>query len=238
MMLLHRIHLNPRNKEARRDLADPYQMHATLCRAYYSPDTRCPPGALLWRLEPETDRYGRPRVLIQSRMLPDWSRLPTDWLAPALTDTDLPISPGIDLAEKLLLDKLAIGQLYRFRLRANPCKTVQGKRTGLIKPEAQRIWLARKGEQHGFELLEPDTVDYFDFQADSRGHRYPDVRLSHDQMLIGRRHEGNEIRVYSVMFDGRLVVKDPGLFRSALENGIGHAKMMGLGLLSVIPASR
>src|SRR3546814_15735159 len=75
-MLLHRIHLNPRCKEARRDLADPYQMHETLCRAFFPQETKCPPGALLWRHEPETDRQGRTRVLLQSRVPPDWSRIP------------------------------------------------------------------------------------------------------------------------------------------------------------------
>jgi len=53
-MHLHRIHLNPRCKRARGDLADPYQMHATLCRAFFPQETKSPPGALLWRLGART----------------------------------------------------------------------------------------------------------------------------------------------------------------------------------------
>jgi len=228
-MRLHRIHLNPRCKEARRDLADPYQMHATLCRAFFPPETACSQGALLWRQEPETDREGRPRILIQSRATPDWSRIDvSDWLAQT--------EPGIDLMQKLKLDQLNAGQMFRFRLRANPCKTVQGKRHGLVHPVAQREWLARKGEQHGFALPESATPDYFDMQG-AEGRAYHDVRVSHEQMLKGSQHSGNAIRVYAVLFEGRLTVADPARFRAALETGIGHSKVMGLGLLSVVPSA-
>lgn len=230
-MLLHRIHLNPRSKDARRDLADPYQMHATLCRAFFPQETKCPPGALLWRLEPETDAEGRARVLIQSQAVPDWSRLlESDWLAQT--------EPGIDLTQKLGLESLTAGQTFHFRLRANPCKTVQGKRTGLVHPDAQRDWLARKGEQHGFVLPAADTPDYFDCVESPKGQPYPDVQVSQDQMLVGRRHDGTTIRVFSALNEGRLTVSNPEKFRDALQAGIGHGKVMGLGLLSVVPISR
>ncbi len=227
-MLLHRIHLNPRSKEARRDLADPYQMHSTLCRAFFPQETRCPPGALLWRLEPEVDKEGRPRVLIQSGTAPEWLPMhESGWLAKA--------EPGIDLVQKLALHALAAGHVFRFRLRANPCKTMQGKRIGLLSPDTQRDWLTRKGERHGFALPASDTPDYFDFVESPKGRAYPDVRVSQDQMLIGRRHDGITIRIYAALFEGRLTVSDPDLFSAALVSGVGHGKVMGLGLLSVVP---
>lgn len=228
-MRLFRIHLNPLCKEARRDLADPYQMHATLCRAFFPAETRCSAGALLWRLEPETDREGRARVLIQSRESPDWSRLPVQgWLAHS--------EPGIDLVQKLALDTLKIGQAFRFRLRANPCKTVEGKRQGLVHPDAQQAWLARKGELHGFALPESTTQDYFDYMQSPEARAHHDVRIAHEQMLKGSQHGGNTIRVYSALFEGRLTVTNAGRFLAALESGVGHGKVMGLGLLSVAPS--
>lgn len=223
-MRLFRIHLNPRCKEARRDLADPYQMHATLCRAFFPAQTPCPPGSLLWRLEPETDAEGRVRVLIQSHETPDWSRIPVpEWLAQD--------EPGKTLA----FDTIKAGQTFRFRLRANPCKTVQGKRVGLVHPDAQRDWLSRKGEQHGFALPESATLDYFDFMQSVEGRAYPDVRISHERMLTGSQHGGNVIRVYSALFEGRLATTDVVRFKEALMSGIGHGKAMGLGMLSIIP---
>jgi len=236
-MLLHRIHLNPRSKEARRDLADPYQMHATLCRAFFPQETRCPPGALLWRLEPETDAHDRPRVLVQSKAQPDWTRAPAGWLSPTLSCLDEPVNSGIDLAAKLSLGALAAGRAFRFRLRANPCKTVEGKRVGLVRPEAQMAWLIRKSEQHGFVLPAPESADYFDFLERPNADVYRDVRTLHEQMLVGAQGNGNAIRVFAVLFEGRLTVSDPTKFRDALETGIGHGKVMGLGLLSVAPVN-
>ncbi|TAM09434.1 MAG: type I-E CRISPR-associated protein Cas6/Cse3/CasE [Nevskiaceae bacterium] len=227
-MLLHRIHLNPRSKDARRDLADPYQMHATLCRAFLPPETKCPRNALLWRLEPEPDVQGYPRMLIQSQTVPDWSRLlESGWLART--------EPGIDLVQKLALSSLATGQSFRFRLRANPCKTHQKKRIGLLRPDTQREWLVRKGKRHGFILPALNTPDYFGFSEKPEGSSRIDVRTLQDQMLIGRKPDSTTIQVFSVLYEGRLVVRDPDLFRAALASGIGHGKVMGLGLLSIIP---
>lgn len=227
-MRLHRIHLNPRNREVRRDLADPYQMHASLCRAFCPPEQKCPPGEILWRQEPETDPAGQPRLLIQSCLEPDWSRVAAaDWLSRA--------DAGIDLSQKLALDSLVAGQRFHFRLRANPCKTVGGNRQGLLHRDAQIDWLKRKAEQHGFALPEPASADYFEFMTQPTGRGYPDCRVTHEHMLVGRQHAGNAIHIFAVLFEGRLSVTDTERFKQALAKGIGHGKMMGLGLLSVLP---
>lgn len=222
-MLLHRIHLDPRCKEARRDLADPYQLHSTLCRAFSNPETKCPNGEFLWRLEPETDTAGRPRILVKSRSLPDWTRIDVKgWLAEA--------DPAVDLNTRLKLDTLHPGQCFRFRLRGNPCVTHKGKRLGLLKTEEQEQWIKRKGQHHGFSLPE---LASFDFAVSSK-YRI-DVRITQEQMLRGNQHSGNAVRLFSVLYDGVLLVKDPDKFRDALQMGIGHGKVMGLGLLSVVP---
>ncbi len=222
-MLLHRIHLDPRCREARRDLADPYQLHSTLCRAFSSPDTKCPEGQFLWRLEPETDPNGHPRILVQSRSLADWNRVGVrGWLAQT--------ESAIDLKERLKLDSLKTGQRFRFRLRANPCVKRDGKRLGLLRLEEQEKWLARKGEQHGFALPKVAHLD-----SSESSHERIDVRVSQEQMLHGEQRTGNGIRIYSVLYDGVLTVSEPEKFRGALQTGIGHGKVVGLGLLSVVP---
>jgi CRISPR system Cascade subunit CasE len=222
-MFLSRIALDPRGKEARRDLSDPYQLHSTLCRAFSEPEAKCPEGVFLFRLEPETDPEGHPRILVQSRILPDWTRIGVNgWLKKA--------DPPIPLNDRLRLDSLKVGQRFRFRLRANPCVTRQKKRLGLFEREAQEQWIARKGERHGFSL--PFGV-----------------RISEEKMLRGRRHEGATIHIFSVLYDGVLDVSEPSSFRQTLLGGahaeagktaeatlgIGHGKTLGLGLLSVVP---
>lgn len=222
-MFLHRIHIDPRCREARRDLSDPYQLHSTLCRAFSTPDSKCPEGEFLWRLEPETDVNGCPRILVQSRSIPDWTGIGVQkWLAEA--------DSAIDLKNRLKLDSLNSGKRFRFRLRANPSACRNGKRLGLLRQEEQEVWLARKGEQHGFSL--PQLVA-FDFSEPSQ--ERIDVRVSQGQMLLGKQHSGNGIRIYSVLYDGILSVTEPDKFRDVLQTGIGHGKVMGLGLLSVVP---
>lgn len=224
-MLLHRIHLNHRCREARRDLSDPYQMHSTLCRAFAMTDQKCPVGEFLWRLEPEMGAGNFPRLLVQSRSQPDWSRINLpEWLAK--------IEPAIDLSERLRLDSLQVGARFRFRLRANPCVTRDHKRLGLLRLVDQEAWVARKGEIHGFAV--PSVAQSGATEATEP--RF-DVRISQEQMLRGRQHSGNGIRVFAVLFDGLLTVTYPEKFISALQTGIGHAKAMGLGLLSVVPTA-
>ncbi|MBZ5538404.1 MAG: type I-E CRISPR-associated protein Cas6/Cse3/CasE [Acidobacteriia bacterium] len=220
-MFLHRIHLDPRCREARRDLADPYQLHSTLCRAFSKPDTKCPEGQFLWRLEPEIDPTGCPRILLQSRTMPDWTGIGVKgWLANA--------DPAIDLNERLKINSFRVGHRFRFRLRANPCVTRNGKRLGLLRLEEQETWVKRKGQQHGFSLPQSASFDL----SESPQERV-DVRISQEQMLRGNQHSSNAIEIFSVLYDGILTITDPDNFRMVLQLGIGHGKVMGLGLLSV-----
>ena len=222
-MFLHRIHLDPRCREARRDLSDPYQLHSTLCRAFSPPDKKCPEGEFLWRLEPETDPAGCPRILVQSKTIPDWAGVGVQgWLANA--------DSGIEMKDRLKLDSLKAGQRFRFRLRANPCVTRDGKRLGLLRTNEQEAWLERKGKQHGFSLPRLASFDFSEAPQE-----LIDVRISQEQMLRGKQHTDNGIRIYSVLYDGILMVTEPDNFRAALQTGIGHGKAMGLGLISVVP---
>lgn len=223
-MFLSRIYLNPRTKEVRRDLADPYQLHATLCRAFSGPEEKCAANEFLWRLEPETSQEGYPRVLTQSRTIPDWRGIGVKgWFADA--------DPPIDLVNRLELGSLAIGRRFRFRLRANPCVTREGKRLGLLRAEEQEAWLQRKGLQHGFLLPVLSPL----YPSEPTEGKRVDVRISYEQMLRGKQHSGNPVRIFSVQYDGMLNVTDPDKFRHALQTGIGHGKVMGLGLLSIAP---
>ena len=222
-MYLSRIHLNPRCREVQRDLADPYQLHSTLCRAFCAPAKKCPPGEFLWRIEPDKNATALPCVLVQSRSLPDWAKIGVqEWLEKA--------DPAIDLATRLNLGGLEEGQRFRFRLRANPCVTRHGKRLGLLRREEQQDWLMRKAELHGFTLPPRPVLDFYESDKGA-----VDVRITQEQMLRGKQHCGNAICIYSVLYEGILTVIEPEKVKVALHNGVGHGKVLGLGLLSVIP---
>jgi CRISPR system Cascade subunit CasE len=156
-------------------------------------------------------------------MRADWSGIGVEgWLAI--------VDPPINLCDGLKLDTLASGQAFRFRLRANPSVRRNGRRLGLLRLEEQLAWIERKGSQHGFSIPKSALGGH----ADSLGD-IATVRISQERMLKGRQHDGNEIRVYSVLYDGFLLVAAVPEFREALRIGIGHGKAMGLGLLSVAP---
>jgi CRISPR system Cascade subunit CasE len=224
-VFLHSVRLDPRCREARRDLADAYQMHATLSRAFHVAKEKCPPGEFLWRLEPTRSGQQRPQLLIQGKTVADWNRVGlAGWLARA--------DPPLDLRARLQLDELRVGQKFRFRLRANPSVTRDGKRLGLLRREDQEQWLVRKASLHGFGVSCCVGVDPAGVEASV------DVHISQEQMMIARKHDGSSIKLYSVLYDGILSVTDVDQFTSTLQMGIGHGKAFGLGLLSVALVGR
>ncbi len=222
-MYLQRIQIDPRCREARRDLADPYQLHSTLCRAFSNPEKKCSDGEFLWRLEQNNDYFSCPRIIVQSRGVPDWTKIGVKgWLAKA--------DPAIDLKKRLQLDSLKSGQRFRFRLQANPSITRNGKRFGLLRTIEQEAWVKRKGVQHGFIMPQCSPFDFSESQQER-----VDGRITQARMLSGRQHSGNTVRLFSVLYDGTLIINEPDKFRQALQTGIGHGKVLGLGLLSVVP---
>lgn len=137
-MYLSQLVLDPRHGQARRDLANRYDLHATLCWSFAEPRQAHP----LWRME-----LGRPseppRVLVQSLAPPEWGRIAER-------------HPGyfVDYRSKplTLTGRLADGQRLRFRLEANPTVTRAGKRHGLWRLDEQLAWLDRQGEKGGFAV--------------------------------------------------------------------------------------
>jgi len=75
-MYLSQLILNPRSRRVQRELAEPYQLHRSLMRAF--PDD-LPPGTerILFRVD-EHPRLGVPALLVQSLTLPDWTWLGED----------------------------------------------------------------------------------------------------------------------------------------------------------------
>lgn len=105
---------------------------------------------------------------------------------------------------------------FRFRLRANPSICRDGKRHGIFREEDQLAWLSRQGERSGF--------------------RVESASVSQGGRLVGQRRKGaHHVTVYATLFDGHLRMTDASALRGAVEHGIGRAKHMGLGLLSLAP---
>ncbi len=151
----------------------------------------------------ENSRDNEISVLLVSEKVPQWS------LSKLQKDYLLEEMGSKDYAPEILPDSL-----LAFRLRANPSKKKNGKRLGIFNEQDQLKWLIKKGNDHGFSPIKTTPIP----EGFSSGKR--DSKSS-------------EITVYSVRFDGYLKVSDSIKFKKALETGIGPAKGMGFGLLSV-----
>jgi CRISPR system Cascade subunit CasE len=207
-MFLSKLTLNPYHRAVRRDLANPYALHQTLARAFPDADEGGP-GRVLFRVE--WPRESSPFVLVQSDKLPTWDELPSDYLNESGTKP---------------LDELVFqaGQRLHFRLRANPARRLgssadprwQHKRVGLCREEEQRRWLDRKGAEGGFRIGPQGC------------------QVIPEGMIVARK-PGHELHFQAVRFEGTLEVLDPEHFGRTLAEGIGPAKGLGFGLLSVAP---
>ncbi|MDO8843401.1 type I-E CRISPR-associated protein Cas6/Cse3/CasE [Methylicorpusculum sp.] len=188
---------------------NPYQFHQALWKLF--PDCDDAERDFLFRVEQFQSGVGA-HVLLQSALKPEGSEQ----------------SPLL-LAQREFALNVPKSQRLRFRLRANPIKTIKdsgkgtvekkGKtftrtvRVPLLHEEQQQAWLERKFQ--GFALLEtlivqPEPVMYF---------RKP--------------KEGRSGKIQTVLFDGVINVTDQAQFAAQILHGIGPAKAFGCGLLSV-----
>ena len=209
-MYLSQLVINPRSFAARRDLSSAYQLHATLCRVLAIPgqDTL----QFLWRLEP-TRKNEPPKVLVQSANLPDWKRFDSENFEGYLAET-----PEV---KAVPLGHLQSAQTLRFRLKANPTVTKKDpdnlekrKRHGLKDVEEQLEWLSRQGQRGGFTVLGA-------------------IVTQSERVQLYKHSGGKPITVQSVLYEGHLKLTDLGAFKQTLSSGLGHAKALGFGLLSV-----
>ena len=223
-MFLTKLELNPRSREARRDLAQPYELHRTLAHAFPTPvgdDYRAAHG-VLFRVEPASNYSALPTVLVQSANAPTWEGLPADYLR----------QPAQCKPLALILN---YGQVLGFRLVANPTKKIaqegqrQGKRVPLLNtggsdeelPPAQQ-WLRRKAELSGFEVL----------HVFSEAFTLHNASTATAPRSLAKQH----LPLYGVRFDGLLRVQDPQRLIEVVAEGVGSAKSFGFGLLSLAPA--
>ena len=225
-MYLSRLILNPRSRQVRKELANPYDLHRTVMRAF--PDgVRRENADILYRLE--TDR-NPPLLLVQSEIEPAWDALDPGWLYPASPFDPLP-NPAVRLVEGLHLSN---GRILQFRLVANPsvkkvrrnpdgARRKNGNRVPLVREEKQIAWLQEKGKKHGFRVLQVLVTDPRKYTLWKRAR--------------GEKAKKNPpITLFTVRFDGLLQITDPEAFQRAIRQGIGPSKAFGCGLLSVAPA--
>ena len=167
-------------------------------------------AGFLFRLDPLSG--GRVVIVIQSAVKPDWGY--------AFANAGHLLAGPPEVSE---FDPRAVcrrGATWRFRLRANPTKKREEKRRALRTAQEQEDWLRRKAAVGGFEVLVST--------ASSDGSR---TALKTDYDLP--EPKTHQISLFAVRFEGVLRVVDEQRFFESLCGGIGSAKGLGFGLLSL-----
>jgi CRISPR system Cascade subunit CasE len=209
-MYISRLRLDLVQRGTRELLINPYMLHKAVFRAF--PDIEeGGPGRVLYRLDEEQGNGpDTPCLLVQSEKEPYWQK------------AELLTICSSSIENKPFAPIFASGQVFVFRLRANPTvkKYMNNKpmRLGILQESEQLDWLKRKGTAAGFMIL--------------------DCRIVQEGMVKDEKHNVDEkmnLSLLSVKFEGKLKIIDPGLFQKSLENGIGSAKGFGFGLLSLAP---
>ena len=215
MIYLSKLDLNRRSSQIRSELADPYQMHRTLSKAFGDCPDEFKQARLLFRVDESMDG-SRVWVLAQSRLKPAWDRLTIGaaYLAgqAQVKEWEPEFSPG---------------QHLQFRLRANPTFKRAGKRQAWEGEQDQVAWLKRKGEAGGFRLAEVQVT---------AGFRLPKVEVNSERWTKSVTSGGLYAELAAVRFDGVLEVDNSALLVATIESGIGSAKGFGFGLLSIARA--
>ena len=127
----------------------------------------------------------------------------------------------ISSASTELSDRFFQFGAFRFKIRINPVRRdpESGKRRPVTGQLPLLQWFASHAPKWGFEA----DVDSLEARI------LPSVSFPKN---------GSECRFHAVEFRGTLKVIDPVLFRSHVENGIGHGKAFGFGLLQLVPVQK
>ncbi|MCB9440927.1 MAG: type I-E CRISPR-associated protein Cas6/Cse3/CasE [Mycolicibacterium sp.] len=216
-MFLSRMFINPRKRGGQRLLASPQRMHAAV-EAGFPPHTfENGVARPLWRIDRQNDDVA---LFVVSPVEPDLTHLveQAGWQTGELWQTR-PYSP--------LLNSLAPGQSWQFRLTANP--TYFGRKDGWsdTKPRAhttvkqQERWLLDRCAKAGFSIPDGPTGES-ELRILERG----SLRFSKG---------GHTVSLATATYEGHLVVSDADQLRATLSQGLGRAKAYGCGLLTLAP---
>ncbi len=241
-----------------RGLNDPYKVHQALWRAFpgWSPADprtgrrRDPAGvespwpAFLWRADRRRDDDGARFVaLVQSPTVPAWEQV-----GAAVTEASV----------KRVRWNLTAGQSRRFFLRANPTqarkdarqrvhvggedialgsldeaayRARRGVRVALWGDDDRHDWLVRKLASAGARLAERTLRDEpFDGPATTRS---LGAARTQARKVWRWNDKGREATHDGIDFEGIVEIADPATLHGALLSGLGAAKGIGFGLLSL-----
>lgn len=193
-------------------LRDAYREHQMLWKIFESdPDAR---RDFLYRRE---IRQGRPVYYILSQ------RKPVDDAGIWQIDPPKPFHP-----------KLRTGQRLAFMLRVNPVIVRDGKRHDIVMDfKKRKNWQGLPPDQRPpmDALIREAGIEWLQKRAEKSGFAFDARALRVDGYLQHVAYRGaTRMRFSTLDYTGVLEVKDPDLFMSTVQRGLGKSKAFGCGL--------
>lgn len=247
MTYLSRVRINPLRAASRNLLANPRALHGAVVAGI--PDA-APDDRVLWRLDADHPR--RPMLLVLTPSKPDWTHI--------VEQAGWPDAEGEHYAirdYRPLLDQLAIGREFGFRLKASPVHNTSRRdktNTNHTKTAAelhhrsyrmahrtaaqQLTWFLDRTTRWGFTVPEARTDRPAPgLEADASDTRpAQEVRITdRSRSTFSKPGARTPVTLTTATFEGRLRITDPGLLQTALLGGIGPSKAYGCGLLTLAP---
>ncbi|MEV7004888.1 type I-E CRISPR-associated protein Cas6/Cse3/CasE [Streptosporangium sp. NPDC051022] len=176
-------------------------------------------------------KQGTLTVVVQSRVQPDWTRIPSAALKGA---------PGVILVE----EKIETGRRYRFRAVVNPARMSDRhlrpseippegrshmKRLADTTPDHARRWFAERLQPPG----EPPVGDRGVRRIGAFGD--PATLVTRVLPKIAGASGKPKLRIGRAEIRGELTVTSPDVFADVLTTGLGHARAYGCGLILIKP---
>ena len=207
-MYLSRVKIDKTRRSYYKFLSSAQVMHATIESCFDKEDN----SRKLWRLDHFKNEY---YILILSENEPNLQVISKQYGFEQLEGNEETRD------YKKVLEVLKNGQFWRFRLRANPVRSVKnfegnvmerGKVLSHVTVNYQKKWLSDRAEKLGFEIKEFDII-----QRDIKKFK----------------RQNSTVTIGMVTYEGILEIRDIEIFKDSLIRGIGKAKAYGCGLLTL-----
>lgn len=194
-------------------LNSPQMIHAAVMASFPSFDDPVK-ERILWRIDKLSNST---YILVQSERKPDFQHIVSQFGWPESNQK------WDCLDYESFFSKIENGQIWRFRLTANPTYSrfedgKRGKVCAHVTSEQQLDWLIGRARKSGFSIYEADDG--------------PAVEIKQRSILKFQRN-GKTVTISSVTFEGILKVDDADVLKNTMMSGFGRSKAYGCGMMTI-----
>jgi len=223
---MSRVKLNIDNRNTFKAFSNLNRFHGALGKSFRQPEKR-----VLWRIDFLRGNY---YLLIVSENKPNLDFLVSEF---GFVNESSGNNEAQAKCYDSFLGSLQNGQIWQFRLTANPIHSSRtesdgkrGKKYAHVTIAQQEKWLLDRADQYGVSF-DRDTETPNDTDGYSRVLSFDVVERS--WKTVKRRETSRAINIKTATYEGLLEIKDVEKLKKILVEGAGRSKAYGCGLLTL-----